>query len=81
MKYFGRHTVSCSKPLVNFTFSQKIPATDVRIVPLKISGKRLDVAPFDKLAILFIEYENREAMLELTHRLADLVSIQSHFML
>jgi formate-dependent phosphoribosylglycinamide formyltransferase (GAR transformylase) len=76
-KYFGRHTVSTGKPLVNYTFSHNILSTDVQIVPLKSSGERLDVAPFDKLAILFAEYTNRQMMFDITPRLADLVTIKS----
>jgi formate-dependent phosphoribosylglycinamide formyltransferase (GAR transformylase) len=74
-KYFGRHTISKESPLVNFSFSHNIPATNVEIVPLKSSGEKLGVAPFDKLAILFAEYSNRETMLDVTPRLADFVRV------
>lgn len=76
-KYFGRHTISKEKPLVNFSFSHNIPATNVEIVSLKCSGEKLGVAPFDKLAILFAEYKNRETMLDVTLHLADFVMIRT----
>ncbi len=76
-RYFGRHTISTDRSLVSYTFSHNIPAASVRVVPLKNSGERLDVAPFDKLAILFAEYSNRSTMLEATPQLADFITIQS----
>lgn len=76
-KYFGRHTISTDHSLVSYTFSHNIPSTSVQVVPLKSSGERLDVAPYDKLAILFAEYANRPTMFDITPRLADLVTIKS----
>lgn len=76
-KYFGRHTISVNRSLTNYTFSHNIPSNSVHIVPLKSSGERLDVAPYDKLAILFAEYANRPAMFDITPRLADLITIKS----
>lgn len=75
-RYFGRHTISRSEPLVNFSFSHDIPASSVEIVPLKSSGECLGPAPFDKLAIIFAEYENEATMLDVTPRLAELVDIK-----
>ncbi len=76
-KFFSRHTLSSSKPLVNFTFSHEVPAKNVRIVPLKSSGEQLGVAPYDKLAILFAEYHDREKMSEVSPRLDSFISIHS----
>jgi formate-dependent phosphoribosylglycinamide formyltransferase (GAR transformylase) len=76
-KCFGRHTISTNKPIVNYTFSHNIPESKVRIVPLKNSGERLDIAPFDKLAILFTEYATQSAMRDITPKLADFIMIQS----
>ena len=50
----------------------------MRIVPLKASGEALDVAPFDKLAVLFAEYADKAAMFELTPTLAERVNIYPH---
>lgn len=75
--FFGRHTISKRKALVNFTFSHNIPATNVEIVSLKCSGEKLGVAPFDKLAILFAEYKDRETMVDVTPNLADYVRIRT----
>lgn len=76
-RYFGRHTVSRKDALVAFSFSHNIPASDVEIVPLKNSGERLDPAPYDKLAIIFAEYNNQEMMHDVTPRMADLVYIKT----
>ncbi|NBF09329.1 ATP-grasp domain-containing protein [Pseudomonas sp. Fl4BN1] len=74
-KYFGRHTVSRNSPLINFSFSNKIPSVRVEIVPLKGSGERLKEAPFDKLAIIFAEFNDQNSMLTVTPNFADLIDI------
>jgi len=38
----------------------------VRFFPLKSSGKKLNAAPYDKLAVLFAEFTSLEEMLEVT---------------
>lgn len=73
----GRHTISVKNALSAYTFSHTIPAVNVHITPLKSSGEPLKAAPFDKLAILFAEYLDKSTMLEVTPRLAELVSIES----
>jgi len=74
-KYYGRHTISVDRPLVNLSFSHNIPSETLDIVPLKSSGEQLDVAPFDKLAILFVEFKDEATMLGTTPRFADFVRI------
>lgn len=76
-KYVGRHTISKQKSLVNFSFSHNIPSTSVDIVSLKSSGEKLAAAPFDKLAILFAEFSDRETMIDVTQNLADFVRIRT----
>lgn len=76
-RYFGRHTISKSESLVNFSFSHSIPADDVEIVSLKGSGEKLDVAPFDKLAIIFADFKGRETMLDVTPRMAEYIKIKT----
>lgn len=72
---YGRHTISVDNPLVHFSFSHNIPAEQVDIVPLKGSGESLEVAPFDKLGILFARFTDWDTMLSVTPRLADFVEI------
>jgi formate-dependent phosphoribosylglycinamide formyltransferase (GAR transformylase) len=76
-KYYGRHTITTDKPLINFSFSNNIPTTNVDVVSLKGSGEKLEIAPFDKLAILFAEFKNQETMLGISPRLADFVRIRA----
>jgi hypothetical protein len=75
---YGRHTISTETKQVYFSFSHEIPAADVEVIQLKLSGNSLDPAPYDKLAILMVEFPNREAMLNITPRFADLIHIHSH---
>lgn len=76
-KYYVRHTISTDKPLINFSFSNNIPSTNIDIISLKGSGEKLEIAPFDKLAILFAEFEDKETMLGISPRLADFVRIRT----
>ena len=71
----GRHTISVSSPVAAFMYSHSIPAKEVRTVPLKESGKMLKAAPFDKLAILFAEFDSRDEMHKITPNLASHISI------
>lgn len=78
IKLIGRHTISVIKPTVNFSFSHNIPSKQTQIVPLKCSGEPLDRAPYDKLAILFVEYHDQQEMLKVTPQLDQFIAIQSH---
>lgn len=77
-RWFARHTISRPAPSVVFSFDHAIPARSVEVVPLKCSGERLEVAPFDKLGILFAEFDEQETMLGVTPRLAEHVHIRAH---
>lgn len=74
--YYARHTISSRHRLVYFSFSQTIPAAHVEIVPLKGSGEYLDIAPFDKLGILFAQFIDKESMMAIAPQLADFVEIK-----
>ncbi len=60
--YCGRHTISTSVPIVNFSFTTKMKMDNLEIVQLKGCGERLEPAPFDKLAIIFTKFENSSEM-------------------
>lgn len=77
-KMIGRHTVSVVEQLASYSFSYNIPSKQVQVVPLKCSGGLLKAAPYDKLAILFIEFLHQRQMQEVTVNLDQFVSIQSH---
>lgn len=76
-KPIGRHTISAQNPMATYTFTHTIPASRVQITPLKNSGERMEAAPFDKLAILFAEFQDESTMLEVTPRFAEFVCIES----
>lgn len=77
-KMIGRHTISVVEQMASFSFSCNIPSKQTQIVPLKCSGELLRAAPYDKLAILFIEYLHQQQMQEITVNLDQFVSIQTH---
>ncbi len=64
-KPMARHTISVDTPQIVADFTVTGPAKSVRIIPLKESGELLGVAPFDKLAIVFAEFETMDDMLNL----------------
>ncbi|HVU43663.1 MAG TPA: carbamoyl-phosphate synthase small subunit [Xanthobacteraceae bacterium] len=76
-RYMGRHTVSVSQSTVSSGPSFKIPARRISFVPLKMSGERLDPAPFDKMGIAFIEFEDAETMFARVPHLAESVELDS----
>lgn len=74
-RFMGRHTISTKAPVIVADFSYNIPAQTVRIIPLKSSGEQMDPAPFDKLAILFAEFNDCEEMLAISPYLDKYVAI------
>lgn len=75
-KYVGRHTISRKESLIGLSFSHRIPSQKVDIFPLKTSGEKVERAPFDKLAILFAEFDSRESLLATTPLFDALVDIR-----
>lgn len=74
-KPYGRHTISSAKSLVYFSFSYTFFAKQVDVIQLKGSGEFLDKAPFDKLGILFAEFNDNEAMLTSSPKFAQFIEI------
>lgn len=73
----SRHTISVDQPVVVHSFSVDIPSIAVKMVPLKTSGEMLDVAPYDKLGLVFAEHRDASQMFEVTRNWTDYVSIQA----
>jgi formate-dependent phosphoribosylglycinamide formyltransferase (GAR transformylase) len=78
IKCIGRHTISVTEPTITLSFSHNIPSKMTQIVPLKSSGEALASAPYDKLAIVFVEYHDEQQMLEVTPQLDQFITIQAH---
>ena len=76
-KFYGRHTVSCSRSAVFFSLSHSIPAVQTSITPLKISGEKFRAAPLDKHAIIFAQFSDFDSMVSVAPKFADLVEIQT----
>lgn len=77
VKYVGRHTISTDAAQVCHSFACNVPANEVSIVPLKISGEKLGAAPFDKLAILFARFSTMQDLSSVTPRFAETIDFQS----
>jgi biotin carboxylase len=76
-RYMSRHTVSSDRTQMFASFTHKIPSSDVSVYPLKRSGHRLREAPYDKVAILFAEFQDRAVMESVTKDLHNFVTIDS----
>jgi len=76
-KFVGRHTVSLSAPQVCSGLAFDVPAKRISYVPLKMSGERLGTAPFDKLGIVFVEFDSAATMLKVVPNFADAIKVVS----
>ncbi len=73
--FYGRHTISDVSPQTFFSLSINIPAKFNEYVPLKNSGELLKEAPFDKVGIVFSQFEDAKQMEASTSLLASYVKI------
>lgn len=76
VRLIGRHTISVAQAQVAHAFSYAPPGKTLAVVPLVESGRVLQAAPYDKLAIAFNEFECIEQMLTETCQLASAASIE-----
>lgn len=53
----GRHTISTATAVVASGFETHHTAKTLAFVPLKLSADRMEAAPYDKMGILFLEYD------------------------
>lgn len=70
-KHIARHTISKNDDIIFESFSYDIPAKTVDIFPLKDSGQILKQAPFDKIGIVFCEFDTKEKLIEYTPRMKE----------
>lgn len=75
--FFGRHTITSDTTSTPFSFSHSIPSSDVRITQLKTTGKPMNSAPLDKLAILYARFETRDEMLKVVPDFKTFISLQT----
>ncbi|MCU7828655.1 MAG: ATP-grasp domain-containing protein [Candidatus Thiodiazotropha sp. (ex Myrtea sp. 'scaly one' KF741663)] len=78
VNYSGRHTISLLEETKYFSIKYKVPSKRIDFMPLKNSGEYVGKAPFDKIGILFIDYENQESMKAITPNLAECVTTKSY---
>jgi formate-dependent phosphoribosylglycinamide formyltransferase (GAR transformylase) len=77
-KWTGRHTISTKESGIYSSYSCDIKAKEVKHVMLKTSGEKFVEAPYDKLAILFAEFESKEDMFKQTPLFANYIHINKH---
>ncbi|MCO6188387.1 acetyl-CoA carboxylase biotin carboxylase subunit family protein [Rhizobium sp. L1K21] len=74
----GRHTVSTkSGKITPLSFTAEIPGAVAQIAPLRVTGKLLSPAPYDKLAILFARFEDFEQMRDVVPDFASYIRLQT----
>ena len=76
-KYYGRHTVSVAENSSCFSFINKIPGKNMETVMLKSSGMPVEAAPYDKLAIIFSEFDSADLMLRTVPFLESYIQINT----
>jgi len=77
VKNMARHTISVDKKKSLFSFSQSLPSSNVTVVPLKCSGHVISEAPYDKVAILFAEFEASDTLRQVTPSMAGYINIKT----
>jgi formate-dependent phosphoribosylglycinamide formyltransferase (GAR transformylase) len=74
--FYARHTVSDVEPQTFLSLSIDIPSKLTEYVPLKNSGELLKEAPFDKVGIVFAQFDDARQLQEITPTLAGRVKIK-----
>lgn len=75
-KFISRHTVSVDKPCIFLSSEVTLENKKTKYIPLKYSGTKMDVAPFDKSGIYFIEHDKKSQMEKLTKKLKEYIIIE-----
>lgn len=78
IKYFSRHTISTKKSFGLTSFEQKIPSKKSCFYPLKNSGQFLKAAPYDKVGIIFSEFDNKDDLSRNTPILEKFIDVQNY---
>lgn len=73
-KLIGRHTISSPSTCIGASFTCNLNKK-IEVVPLKLSSQKLEMAPYDKLAIIFTEFQSKKEMKEITENFNSYVSI------
>lgn len=76
-KFIIRHTLSSKKKLIFQSFSHTIPSKNVNYFQLKESGQILKEAPFDKIGIVFAEFDTLDEIEKYTPLMSKFIEIQS----
>lgn len=75
-KLIGRHTISVKEPVTAAGgFHSTVKAKDTSYIPLKDSGLKLGVAPYDKLGILFFEFDSKDELFKASPHFAETVKV------
>ena len=76
-KYITRYTITSNKNIFMQSFDYKLTAKQITVIPLKSSGYSCKKAPFDKIAIIFVEFNNKQQMIENTVKMTKLINIET----
>jgi biotin carboxylase len=75
IKYIARHTVSVAKKMILGSVDYAVSTESLNIVPLVECGRTIKPAPFDKLSIIFLEFNSKEELMHGTPKIDKLVSV------
>lgn len=68
-RYIARHTVSTDTACHYFSVSHALEVKHTELIQLKTCGKSLKEAPFDKVGLVFLEFDTARTMAEHTPQL------------
>jgi biotin carboxylase len=74
---WARHTISVPEARVVASFRHTIPAREVEIFALRESGRLIERAPFDKVAIVFARFDSEAELFAATPRLHEMMILQT----
>lgn len=76
-KFYGRHTISVPESSCYFSYINNIPGKYMETVMLKNSGMVVEPAPYDKLAIVFSEFDDIDTLFNVTPRMDKYIIVKS----
>jgi predicted ATP-grasp superfamily ATP-dependent carboligase len=69
--FVARHTISVSSELTFKSLKYRLNPEKLDIYPLKESGYKLKEAPFDKVALVFYEFDTQKELIDNTKNMKD----------
>lgn len=77
-KYIARHTVSAGRDLIFKSLKYDLESKKLDFYPLKESGQILKQAPYDKVGLVFYEFDTKEDLIKNTINMKDFFIVDNY---